>query len=299
MSKVALVAGSDRYQNITKALKKIKPQILSKIKNAKNVVLKPNCIDDEHLLASTNVDALRATLDFLKPFYFHQITLAEGSGVGNTQKAFQNFSYLDLRKNHNLEFVDLNVDTGVPIQIYDRHGSKFTIEIAKTLVDADYIISIGPPKTHDSVIVTLSIKNVAMAAPTMKFAHKYKWSMHQGYVAINKNIAQVAKKVWPSLAIIDGLEGMEGEGPVHGTKVDFGLALASTDPLACDTLCTTLMGFDPTEVGYLVYLTKDKMGEGVLEKIEVIGEKDWQKFIKKFQPHSGYEEQKRWHGNFN
>ena len=86
-----------------------------------------------------------------------------------------------------------------------------------------------------------------------------------------------------SLAVIDGWFGMEGNGPVDGTPVEMGLALANTDFVAADALGASLMGFDPSEVGYMTY-ARGRLGEGDLSKIRVVGEEP-SLFRKKFRPH--------------
>lgn len=97
-----------------------------------------------------------------------------------------------------------------------------------------------------------------------------KMAMHQGVPIINLNLAMVAPHVWPHLAVIDGWRGMEGEGPSAGEPVEWGAALAGTDPLAVDTLTTELMGFDPEDVGYLQYRRELDLGVGVMKRARCV-----------------------------
>lgn len=64
---------------------------------------------------------------------------------------------------------------------------------------------------------------------------------------------------------------MEGNGPAWGTAFPSHVALASRDPLAADTLATKIMGFDPKRVLYLSSMNEAGMGQGDLDKINVIG----------------------------
>jgi len=64
---------------------------------------------------------------------------------------------------------------------------------------------------------------------------------------------------------------MEGNGPVGGNPVDARVALASTDPLAMDTLTTKMMGFDPTKIMYLTAMAEAGMGQGDLSRVKVLG----------------------------
>ena len=88
----------------------------------------------------------------------------------------------------------------------------------------------------------------------------HKWKVHQGYGAINLSIAELAELLMPHLAVIDGLEGMEGNGPVNGTPVKWGIFIAGTNAVEVDVLTTWLMGFDPKDVGYLYILHKKDRG---------------------------------------
>ena len=74
--------------------------------------------------------------------------------------------------------------------------------------------------------------------------------MHAGTIgefnahAMNYNLAIVAKHIRPSwgVAVVDGFEGMEGNGPVNGDPVSMQIALASPDFLAADRVAMETMG---------------------------------------------------------
>jgi uncharacterized protein (DUF362 family) len=87
---------------------------------------------------------------------------------------------------------------------------------------------------------------------------------------MNLSLCRLAKMVYPHLAIIDGVVGMEGNGPIDGNPISSGVAIAGTDALAVDNLGTQIMGFDPRTIGYLWYL--NNISNLSTEAIEVIGE---------------------------
>jgi uncharacterized protein (DUF362 family) len=122
-----------------------------------------------------------------------------------------------------------------------------------------------------------------------------KMKMHQSYPVINLNLALLAPHVKPHLAVIDAFEAMEGDGPTEGTPVPLHLALASTDALAADLTGAALMGFDPSEIGYLHYCTLMGLGASSLDQIDVVGDAPWQKVAQSFRPHATYQRQRRWH----
>ncbi len=81
----------------------------------------------------------------------------------------------------------------------------------------------------------------------------------------------MAEHVRPSLSIIDGLVGMEGNGPTLGPAVEHGIAVAGTDMVAVDRVTLELMGIPFENVGYLTYCARAGFGEGNLANIRVIG----------------------------
>jgi uncharacterized protein (DUF362 family) len=283
---VSLASEGTRYATVSKALKLIRDDVEQSIRDKKRIVIKPNMVTCSNQLAATHVDAARAVLDFLLELSKGEIKIAEGSAY-NTRTCFKNYGYLSLAKEYGLDLIDLNEDDSVEMKVYDRDFEEITVHIAKTMVDADYRVSLAVPKTHDCLVVTLSLKNIVVGS-----AQYDKRLLHQGYPAMNLNMYQVVKRIPPSLAVIDGWVGMEGDGPVSGSPVEMGIALASTDFVAADTVATHLMGFDPNEVGYLTY-ARDRLGVGDLTKIKVVGEEPT-RFRRQFKPHREYLEQRKW-----
>ena len=287
-SRVALVQGQERYQNIAQALKLIQGDI--QLEDRHRILIKPNFVTVSNQLAATHVDAVRALLDFLQEQGVSKVTIAEGPAIGSAEAGFQNYGYLSLAKDYHVEFLDLNLDEGVRIQLHDQNLHPMHLRVAKTVLDSDFRISIGPPKTHDTVIVTLSLKNIAMGS----LVGGDKSALHQGYPATNLNLYTLAKYIAPNLSIIDGYQAMQGDGPTHGEPVDLRLAIASTDFLAADAVATTIMGFQLSEIGYLAHCHQGGLGEGDRERMEIVGNVTLKECIRPFKPHQSYPQQLAW-----
>jgi uncharacterized protein (DUF362 family) len=288
MVRVALVKGNTRYETVKKALELIKEDVEKDVKGKNRILVKPNLVSTYRQLASVHIDTIRAILDFIKKFTNQRIIIAEGS-AGDTFTAYKNFRYMELLKNYNIKLIDLNEDDYEEIDVFDSNFKPMTLRVAKTVLNSDYIISSALLKTHDTVIVTLSIKNMVVGS----LINGDKPRIHQGYKAINLNIFKLARYVWPNLAIIDGFTAMEGDGPISGEGVDMRVTIASKDALAADVIGSYIMGFNPDEVGYLYYAKLKGFGEGNLEKIEILGE-DINKIRRRFKPHSTYNLQRNW-----
>lgn len=258
--KVALTQEQDRYQTVYKSLGLIFPDFSHLLytlnPQTDYILLKPNCIDTKSQAAVTHVDALTAVLDFLQPVWQGRIILAEGSGLGNTMEAFKNFRYMDLKNTfENLEFLDLNYSNSIFVEALDKNLKPFQIKISNTVAEAKLRISVGPPKTHDSVVLTASIKNMAVGS----ILREDKGKIHQGPRAINRTLVALNQYTYPHLAIIDGWTAMEGDGPVNGQMVETHFAASSTNAVAADTFTAGLLGFNVLEIGYLNLLGAAKI----------------------------------------
>jgi uncharacterized protein (DUF362 family) len=111
--------------------------------------------------------------------------------------------------------------------------------------------------------------------------------------AMNRNLAALARKTRPHLAVVDGFVGMHREGPRHGTPIRLGTVIAGTDPVAVDAVAAAVMGFDPASIGYLVYADTAGVGVGDLDRIRVLGE-PIAAVRRRFVPHSNHFVQRHW-----
>jgi uncharacterized protein (DUF362 family) len=113
--------------------------------------------------------------------------------------------------------------------------------------------------------------------------------------AMNYNLATVAKRLstaW-GCALIDGFEGMEGNGPSSGTAVPVHVALASPDLMAADRVGLEVMGIPHHAVGYLQYAAQLGVGQFDLDKIDIRGEK-LEAVQHKFKLHDSVQQQLDW-----
>lgn len=288
MPAVSLIKGEDRRDNIKRSLKNISDEIKKGI-GSRQVIIKPNFVSTSTPLASSHADQIRGILDFLRDCYKEKVIIAEAA-CGDTLKAYKNFGYLDLPKEYDVELIDLNRGPFDVITILDRESRPIHVRVSSLLMDrANYFISAAMLKTHDRVVVTLSIKNMAMGG----IFSGDKVLVHQGIKEMNMNIAELARHIWPDLAVIDGLTGMEGDGPTHGIPIHVGIAISSADPLAADRVACKVMGVDFNMVGYLYYCFKNGLGQGDLDKIQILGH-SLKECIRPFRLHSRVMEQYKW-----
>ncbi len=306
-STVAIVRGEDRRANVHNALLAIDGQIRPALRRKKYVLLKPNCVAVGNQTGSTHADALRGILDYLEPRFRGPVVIADSS-KDCTWDAYENFGYhrvVDERRSQKVRLVDLNDEPDfIPHEIIDRNLHLTAVRLAARLFDPSaFILGCALPKAHDWVIATLAVKNLVMAAPlhnsrheTAKWHDKYKY--HAGARAIQMNIALTARRMrrfWGA-TVIDGYEGMEGEGPLRGTPVASRFALASTDFVAADRVAVEAMGIDPAWPGYLQYCCDMGLGQYDLAKIDLRGDAAIGDIRKKYKLHPKLDRQLEWMG---
>lgn len=283
--RVALVRGDDRQANILRALRLIKRDI--RIPD-RPVLIKPNFVSTRIQLAATHVDAVRATLIFLSGLGVKKFIIGEGPAGAAAEEGFRNFGYHKLAREWDIEFVDLNQDEWTQVEIFDRKFDPLRARIARTALDS-YRVSVTRPKTHDVAIVTLGLKNMAVGC----LIGEDKGLVHQGYQAIHLNLARLARVIHPHLTVIDGFTGMEGAGPVYGTVIPLRTAIVGVDPVAVDSVAAYVMGFDPSQIGYLWYCRELGLGCGDLDRIKILGH-DIAACRMPFTPHFTYPQQLNW-----
>jgi uncharacterized protein (DUF362 family) len=307
-SPVAFTTGTDRMQMIFEIMNPFRSELKEAIKN-KKLVIKPNMVVTNKNLCATHKDALRAVLEFLKPIYSGQILIAESSAVVNSFDGFKNYGYTDLEKEYNIKFVDLNTQkTGKPFFIIDKDLHLQKIETADIFTDPSYyFISLSRLKTHNFVVMTAGIKNIVLGAPLNPGTAvnggrplNYKAIMHAGGPRwLHYNMFLLAQSIRPNFTIIDGVEGMEGNGPINGTPVDHKIALAGFDVVAIDSMCARLMGIPVENVGYINYCAAAGMGNIDRAKIEIIGSKNPENSIITYKLGSNADFQLEWKNPLN
>ncbi len=160
-SRVALIRGDDRHQNLTAALDAIADDV--DLRGVDQILVKPNFVSPDHPLCATHVDATRATLDWLRARTAAPIVIGEGTALRSTWDAFENYGYLSLPDQYqDVSLMDLNADEAIELTAYDWRLRPMQLKASRTAVQSGFRISVGPPKTHDTVLVTLSLKNMIM-----------------------------------------------------------------------------------------------------------------------------------------
>lgn len=314
---VSVSTGEDRADMVFRALRPFSEQIKKAIGN-RRIILKPNNVLIYVPLACTHVETLEGILEFLKSINkTSNVLIAESSASGSTLEGFDNYGYYSLLSKYPVKMVDLDSEPSEIMQVIDERDFRpHPVKVSALIPDPDfYIISVARMKTHNTVGATLSLKNIVFGSPIkdhgftlynedIRFSEKareskpgtvsYKRFLHGGgFHAVNYNLAILAQKLSPDLAVIDGHTGMEHNGPTLGTPVDHRVCVVSQDWLAADRTGVELMGIDFAKIGYLNHCSNMGMGNADLGSIEIIGE-NLKDHIRQYQLPDNFEKQIVW-----
>jgi uncharacterized protein (DUF362 family) len=214
------------------------------------VVLKPNLVEfDPGSAINTDPRLIAATVVAMRRLGAADVIVAEGPGHRrDTEYVVTRSGLIDRLREVDAAFADLNTDALVPRGLASRYTNLGSLWLPRTVVDADVVVSMPKMKTHHWTGITLSLKNCFGCVP----GRVYGWpknALH--WQGIEASILDVAGAVRPTLAIVDGIVGMQGNGPISGTPVASGVLVFGNDPVATDVTAARLMDVDPERVPYL------------------------------------------------
>jgi uncharacterized protein (DUF362 family) len=165
-------------------------------------------------------------------------------------------------------FVDLNLDD-VRRVVLRTHASRLKeLYLPKTVLGVDFLVSMPKLKTHHWAGVTLSLKNMFGVVP----GSCYGWPKNVlHWAGIENSILDINAASRPDFAIVDGIVGMEGNGPIQGTPKVCGVLVLGDDPVAVDATCCRVMGLRP-EKGKYLNAAGSLLGHVDAAKIQQLGE---------------------------
>lgn len=216
----------------------------------KRVVLKPNLVEfDPAAPINTNPLLVLAAFEAFTAEGAASVRIAEGPGHRRaTLDLCDAAGYFRTIRNFESNFTDLNWDATKPFRPAKRHSTLDELHLPATILDCDLLVSMPKLKTHHWVGATLSMKNLFGIVP----GGIYGWPKNPlHWAGIANVIAELEQIPVPRFAIVDGIDGMEGNGPIQGTLKHAGVLIAGSDFAAVDAACCRVMGIDPQQIPYL------------------------------------------------
>ncbi|MBN1683245.1 DUF362 domain-containing protein [Candidatus Bathyarchaeota archaeon] len=239
-----------------------------KIKSGIDVIIKPNICNSKNPqgMVITDFNIIKSAINIIREKGGNPIVV-ESDNIDNTADIrVKKSGLLDVLNELNVNFINLSKEESTVYKINEKE-----INIPKIMLDAGYVVNLSKMKTCGHTLVTLSIKNLYGC---FKEAKKSKYHKH-----LDEILPLLAKTIKSDLNIVDGLICMEGNGPVVGNPINMGVIVSGFNPVSVDSLCSKLMGFDPTQIKHID--NSAKMGIGSLE-FEAVGD-PWQPLICNFE----------------
>jgi len=216
----------------------------------KNVLLKPNMVEPirESPHMTTHPAMVLAAADVFRSWGAN-VSVGEGPGhLRDTDLALSESGIGEAIDSAKLPFADLNYQEVAWTSNAGRKSKLGGFYFPQAVAEADVIVSLPKMKTHHWVGVTAAMKNLYGTIPGCKYGWP-KNVLH--YSGIPETVFDINASLPRTIAIVDGIECMEGDGPIMGTAKHMGLVLVGTNPAAVDATVCRLMDLEPWAVPYL------------------------------------------------
>jgi uncharacterized protein (DUF362 family) len=266
---IVSIARSDTEQASVRAALELLP-MEEIVKKGDRVVITPNWVTAKPPSTGCVVGpyTLQALIRAIKQLQPDEIVIATGSGE-DTVKVFSQVGYDRIIEEEQVRFIDLNFGPYTDLEL--DHPVVPRTKLNRLIDEMDVLVSFTQLKQHEEATISASIKNIAMGWPPAEL-HGFPKKQLGIHKDLHGFIAAMAKKLPIDLAVISADKTMIGTGPNNGLAVDTkGLVIASTDPVAADTVGARLLGFKPQAVRYLYDLQQYKLGEAEVENIRFYG----------------------------
>jgi uncharacterized protein (DUF362 family) len=224
----------------------------------KRVLLKPNLVEPTRTCPQmTTHPAMVVAAAAVFRGWGANVVVGEGPGhVRDTELALDESGMQDALDSAGLKFADLNYEEVAWTANAGRASKLPGFWFPGSVVEADLIVSMPKMKTHHWVGFTASMKNLYGAIPGIKYGWPKNVLHHAG---IPETVFDINATLPKSIAIVDGIVAMEGDGPIMGSAKPLGLVIIGTNPTAVDATVARLMGLEPDRVSYL-QLAADRLG---------------------------------------
>ncbi len=232
----------------------------------KRVVLKPNLVEfDEKTVINTHPKLVHAAIEGFRAAGAADVRIAEGPGHRRlTLDLADAAGYFAAVPGFESLFCDLNLDEVTNVRLRSPKSKLKSLFLPNTILGCDLLVSMPKMKTHHWAGATLSMKNLFGVVP----GGVYGWPKNVlHWAGIDETIADLHTLFPKAFSIVDGIVGMEGNGPIQGTPHAAGVVVAGADPVAVDATCCRIMGLDPRRIGYLALAAEDRLGEALIPQV--------------------------------
>ena len=217
----------------------------------KTILLKPNFVGPDPLnLINTHPAVVAAARESFLQLGAERVLLGDGPALDrDTEGIAESMHLSEYVGPLSRGLIDLNIDVPRKTLLHTNASTLKQLYFPETVLGADLVVSMPRMKTHHWAGVTLvAEKHVRRSFPATA-------TVGQKIFCIGRELRvamlDINATVRPDFAIVDGIIGMEGNGPTQGTAKPCGVLVMGDDPVAVDSTCTRIMGLVPEQVEYL------------------------------------------------
>src|SRR5437899_327427 len=238
-SRVSIVKAPAYDQTVYETMRRLLRDQFGDVRG-KHILLKPNLVEFEpDSCINTNPIVVHAALEAFRAMGAASVRIAEGPGHRrNTLDLADAAGYFKTVPDFENSFVDLNLDEVTRVRPAKQFSRIKKLYLPNSALRADLLVSMPKMKTHHWVGATLSMKNLFGVVPS----GLYGWPKNVlHWAGIDESIADLHYAFPRQLAIVDGIVGMEGNGPIQGVPKHAGVLVAGANPTAVDATCCRIM----------------------------------------------------------
>src|SRR5246127_1613619 len=216
----------------------------------KTILLKPNLVGlDPQGVMNTHPAVIAATRETFLKLGAARVMIGDGPAMDrDTQAILESVRLREFTGKLGRDFCDLNIDDVELVELKTRASRLKELFLPKTVLGADFFVSMPKLKTHHWAGVTLAMKNLFGIVP----GSCYGWPKNVlHWAGIGNSILDINAAARPDFVIVDGILGMEGNGPIQGEPKPCGVLVLGDDPVAVDSTCARIMGLLPERIKHI------------------------------------------------
>jgi uncharacterized protein (DUF362 family) len=216
----------------------------------KTVLLKPNLVGLDPLgVMNTHPAVVAATRESFLRLGAARVIVGDGPAMDrDTHAILESVRLHEFTGKLGRDFCDLNLDEVERVVLETRASKLKELYLPRSVLGVDFLVSMPKLKTHHWAGVTLSLKNMFGIVP----GSCYGWPKNVlHWAGIDRSILDINAAARPDFAIVDGILGMEGNGPIQGAPKAAGVLVFGDDPVAVDATACRIMALQPERIPYL------------------------------------------------
>jgi len=232
------------------------------IRSDELVVVKPNICYHRNLhgMIVTDFRLIEAILEWLKE-HTRKVTVVESDNrTGSADYRVETLGLNCMLRRLGVPFANLSREKDLLM----KNVGGLVFHVPRLVAEADYVVNLPKLKTCAGMTVSLSLKNSFGL-----IADRNKPSMHK---FLDKILLEVNRSIRQHLIVVDGIVGMEGNGPLLGEPVQTEAIVAGISPVPVDATCSRIMGFDPAQISHIKACSEGGLGSLDADKINLVGE---------------------------